>query len=189
MSNTKHPMTSDGGSGQRDAGERILGWGTFEAERFGTLWLSWSGGGLRSLSFHPPPYAEVDQREVPQSFTTPLRRYFEGDAEDFLTVPLDLRGTEFQMRVWQALRGIPWGQVRTYGGIAVDVGSPRAMRAVGQANHVNPIPIVVPCHRVVEAGHQLGGYGGGIARKCFLLELEGVRLHEGVVQPGQLELF
>jgi methylated-DNA-[protein]-cysteine S-methyltransferase len=63
------------------------------------------------------------------------------------------------------------------------------MRAVGQANHVNPVPIIVPCHRVVEAGHQLGGYGGGLERKQLLLELEGVRLHEGVVQPGQMELF
>jgi O-6-methylguanine DNA methyltransferase len=60
---------------------------------------------------------------------------------------------------------------------------------VGQANHVNPIPIIVPCHRVVEAGHHLGGYGGGLERKQLLLELEGVRFHEGVVQPGQMELF
>ncbi|MBW2224745.1 MAG: MGMT family protein, partial [Deltaproteobacteria bacterium] len=66
---------------------------------------------------------------------------------------------------------------------------PRAMRAVGQANHVNPVPVIVPCHRVVEAGHHLGGYGGGIERKQLLLELEGVRFHEGVVQPGQMELF
>ena len=63
------------------------------------------------------------------------------------------------------------------------------MRAVGQANHVNPVPIIVPCHRVVEAGHHLGGYGGGIERKQVLLGLEGVRFHEGVVQPGQMELF
>ena len=189
MSNTKHPTGSHGGLGQPDFDERIVGWGTFEAQRFGTLWVSWSARGLRALSFHPPPSAEADQREVPPEFAVPLQRYFEGEPEDFLAVPLDLRGTEFQLRVWRALRGIPWGQVRSYGGIAVDVGSPRAMRAVGQANHVNPVPILVPCHRVVEAGHQLGGYGGGIDRKRFLLELEGVRLHEGVVQPGQLELF
>ena len=120
---------------------------------------------------------------------TPLRRYFAGESEDFAAVPLDLRGTDFQLRVWAALREIPWGQVRTYGGIAQEIQSPRAMRAVGQANHVNPIPIIVPCHRVVEAGHHLGGYGGGVDRKQRLLELEGVRLHEGVVQPGQMELF
>ncbi len=168
---------------------RIVGSGVFDAPRFGTLWLAWSALGLRSLAFHPPKQGEAVERELPEAFASPLRRYFDGQREDFLEVPIDLRGTDFQVRVWHALRAIPWGQVRTYGGIATEVGSPRAMRAVGQANHVNAIPIVIPCHRVVEAGHQLGGYGGGTDRKRFLLELEGVRFHEGIVQPGQLELF
>ena len=126
---------------------------------------------------------------VPAVYAEPLSRYFDGQTEDFASVPLDLRGTDFQLRVWAALRNIPWGQVLTYGGVAREIHSPRAMRAVGQANHVNPIPIIVPCHRVVEAGHHLGGYGGGLERKQRLLELEGVRFHEGVVQPGQMELF
>ena len=167
----------------------VLGWGTLEAKGLGTLWLEWSAAGLLRLSFEPLDDTLADECSVPEMFNKPLGRYFDAEPEDFSAVPLDLRGTEFQVRVWNALREIPWGQVRTYGGIANTIQSPRAMRAVGQANHVNPIPIIVPCHRVVEAGHHLGGYGGGLERKQLLLELEGVRLHEGVVQPGQMELF
>lgn len=166
-----------------------VGWGTFEAEGLGTLWLAWSDEGLLRVSFDPLDDIMADEAPVPDVFATPLTRYFAGYPEDFAEVPLDLSGTDFQLRVWAALRAIPWGQVRTYGGIAQEIHSPRAMRAVGQANHVNPIPIIVPCHRVVEAGHHLGGYGGGVERKQLLLELEGVRFHEGVVQPGQMELF
>jgi len=167
----------------------VLGWGTLEAKGLGTLWLEWSDAGLLRLSFERLDDTLADEHPVPAMFADPLQRYFDAEPEDFATVPLDLRGTEFQIRVWSALREIPWGQVRTYGGIANSIQSPRAMRAVGQANHVNPIPIIVPCHRVVEAGHHLGGYGGGIERKQLLLALEGVRFHEGVVQPGQMELF
>jgi len=169
--------------------EPATGWGTFEAQGFGTLWLAWSDDGLLRISFDRFDDILADEAPVPETYAEPLSRYFDGEPEDFGDVPLDLRGTEFQLRVWGALRAIPWGQVRTYGGIAQQIQSPRAMRAVGQANHVNPVPIIVPCHRVVEAGHHLGGYGGGIERKQLLLELEGVRLHEGVVQPGQMELF
>lgn len=182
-------MPSDGTIANDPDQAPVIGWGQFEAEGFGTLWLAWSHRGLRRLDFHRIDDVDAKPTEVPSEFAAPLTRYFRGEQEDFGRVSLDLRGTEFQTRVWAALRRIPWGQVRTYGGIAHDIGSPRAMRAVGQANHVNPIPIIVPCHRVVEAGHQLGGYGGGPERKKHLLELERVRFHEGVVQPGQLELF
>jgi O-6-methylguanine DNA methyltransferase len=182
-------MTAEGNTGDRPHQEPATGWGTLEAKRLGTLWLAWSDRGLLRISFDRFSDIMADEAPVPPAYTEPLERYFEGEPEDFSGVPLDLRGTEFQLRVWAALREIPWGQVRTYGGIAQAIHSPRAMRAVGQANHVNPIPIVVPCHRVVEAGHHLGGYGGGLERKQLLLELEGVRLHEGVVQPGQMELF
>lgn len=164
-------------------------WGSLEAAGFGTLWLVWSEDGLLRLDFQLRDDLAARPADVPEVYREPLLRYFAGEPEDFATVPLDLRGTEFQLRVWEALRRIPWGQVRTYGGIAQDVGSPRAMRAVGQANHVNPVPVIVPCHRVVEAGHHLGGYGGGPERKTRLLALEGVQFHEGVVQPGQMELF
>lgn len=182
-------MTAEGITADPSNQAPVAGWGTFEVPGFGTLWLVWTEVGLLRISFHRANDVNAQQRDVPAQYAEPLARYFGGQQEDFGDVPLDVRGTDFQTRVWDALRKIPWGQVRTYGGIAQDVGSPRAMRAVGQANHVNAIPIVIPCHRVVEAGHHLGGFGGGTERKKFLLELEGVRLHEGIVQPGQLELF
>jgi O-6-methylguanine DNA methyltransferase len=182
-------MSAEGTTADQAHQAPVRGWGTFEARGLGSLWLAWTDEGLLELSFERLNRELADPKPVPAIFTEPLARYFEGEPEDFAKVPLDLRGTEFQLRVWNALREIPWGQVRTYGGVAQEIQSPRAMRAVGQANHVNPIPVIVPCHRVVEAGHQLGGYGGGLDRKQLLLELEGVRFHEGVVQPGQLELF
>jgi methylated-DNA-[protein]-cysteine S-methyltransferase len=182
-------MTAEGNTRDATDQEPTIGWGTFDAKGLGTLWLAWSNRGLLRLSFERLGDVVADEAPVPAAYSEPLTRYFDGEPEDFADVPLDLRGTDFQLRVWAALREIPWGQVRTYGGIAQEVHSPRAMRAVGQANHVNPVPIVVPCHRVVEAGHHLGGYGGGLERKQLLLELEGVRFHEGVVQPGQMELF
>lgn len=182
-------MTSNGTTGEARHQEPPSAWGAFEAVGLGTLWLAWTDRGLVRLAYERFNDIVADPASVPAVFTDPLTRYFEGEPEDFAGLPLDLRGTDFQLRVWSALRDIPWGQVRTYGGIAQQVQSPRAMRAVGQANHLNPIPIIVPCHRVVEAGHHLGGYGGGVERKRLLLELEGVRFHEGVVQPGQMELF
>jgi methylated-DNA-[protein]-cysteine S-methyltransferase len=102
---------------------------------------------------------------------------------------VDLRGTPFQVRVWEALRKIERGNVRSYAGIAADVLSPRAMRAVGAANAANPIAIVVPCHRVVGTGLGIGGYSGGLPMKRRLLTLEGVRVDAGKVIPGQLELW
>jgi len=182
-------MTAEGNTRDATHQQPATGWGTFQARGLGTLWLAWNDTGLIRVSFERLDDVIADEAPVPELYAAPLARYFDGEPEDFARVPLDLSGTEFQLRVWAALREIPWGQVRTYGGIAQQIQSPRAMRAVGQANHVNPIPIIVPCHRVVEAGHHLGGYGGGVERKQLLLELEGVKLHEGVVQPGQLELF
>jgi methylated-DNA-[protein]-cysteine S-methyltransferase len=118
-----------------------------------------------------------------------LERYFAGEPVDPVAIPVDLHGTEFQRKVWTALRQIPRGRVRTYQGVGADVGSPRAMRAVGMANSKNPIPIVVPCHRVVEVGNRLGGYTSGIERKIRLLELEGVKVEGDLVLPGQLGLL
>ncbi len=182
-------MTAEGNTGDAPHQEAATGWGTFEARGLGTLWLAWNDSGLLRLSFERFDDVLADEAEVPAIYAEPLTRYFDGQPEDFARVPLRLYGTDFQLRVWNALRDIPWGQVRTYGGVAQEIHSPRAMRAVGQANHVNPLPIIVPCHRVVEAGHHLGGYGGGVERKQKLLEVEGVRFHEGIVQPGQMELF
>ena len=100
-----------------------------------------------------------------------LEEYFAGKRKQF-DLPLSLWGTEFQRQVWAALRDIPYGETRSYGQIAQAVGRPKAVRAVGMANHRNPISIIVPCHRVVGADGSLTGYGGGLAAKEFLLALE-----------------
>jgi methylated-DNA-[protein]-cysteine S-methyltransferase len=100
-----------------------------------------------------------------------LHAYFAGELTDF-DIELDLRGTEFQQRVWKALLTIPYGETRSYGEIAEQIGAPGCARAVGLANGHNPIAIVVPCHRVIGANGSLTGYGGGLDRKRSLLELE-----------------
>ncbi|MCW5978663.1 MAG: methylated-DNA--[protein]-cysteine S-methyltransferase [Bryobacteraceae bacterium] len=100
-----------------------------------------------------------------------LRAYF-GRARREFELPLDLRGTEFQLKVWRALRGIPYGERRSYRDIARAIGSAAATRAVGAANGRNPVAIVVPCHRVIAADGSLGGYAGGLRVKEMLLELE-----------------
>jgi methylated-DNA-[protein]-cysteine S-methyltransferase len=102
-----------------------------------------------------------------------LRRYFAGETVDFGALPLSVNsGTDFERAVWKALSAIPYGEMRTYGQIAAEVGEPDAARAVGTACNRNPLPIVVPCHRVVGADGKLVGFGGGVWRKKILLELE-----------------
>ena len=100
-----------------------------------------------------------------------LRAYFDGTLREF-DLPLAPRGTEFQNRVWSALREIPYGQTCSYRDIAESIGAPKAVRAVGLANGRNPISVIVPCHRVVGANGALTGYGGGLPNKQLLLELE-----------------
>lgn len=102
-----------------------------------------------------------------------LAEYFQGKRRAF-DLPLAPQGTPFQLRVWNELAKVPWGTVVTYGELAVRVGSPKACRAVGQANHNNPLPIFLPCHRVVGANGSLTGYAGGLDVKQWLLQLEGV---------------
>jgi methylated-DNA-[protein]-cysteine S-methyltransferase len=113
-----------------------------------------------------------------------LAAYFAGELTDF-DVPLEPGGTPFQRKVWMALRAIPYGQTVTYGQLAARLGAPGSSRAVGLANGRNPISIVVPCHRVIGADGSLTGYGGGLPRKRFLLDLE--RAAAG--RPGELALF
>ena len=100
-----------------------------------------------------------------------LAAYFAGELKKF-TVPLDLAGTQFERQVWAQLRKIPYGQTKSYGEIARALGKPGASRAVGRANGANYISIIIPCHRVIEAGGGLRGYGGGLPRKKYLLDLE-----------------
>jgi methylated-DNA-[protein]-cysteine S-methyltransferase len=152
----------------------------------GLLLLVRSERGLRYLDFlerrslkrafagHAP--AVPDAEWVPsllelKPVVDQLESYFCGTTTRF-DLPLDLAGTEFQLKTWRALRAIPYGQTRTYGQIGKALGQPGAARAVGLANHQNPVPIVVPCHRVVGADGSLTGYGGGLPRKRRLLELE-----------------
>jgi methylated-DNA-[protein]-cysteine S-methyltransferase len=98
-------------------------------------------------------------------------RYFRGEREDF-DLPLAPRGTAFQVAVWQALRKIPYGSVTTYRWVAEQVGNPQATRAVGAANGKNPLPIVIPCHRVIGSNGTLTGFGGGLEVKQRLIALE-----------------
>jgi methylated-DNA-[protein]-cysteine S-methyltransferase len=161
------------------------------------LWLAWNERALVQVSWegtqlgaaatlgpdHPPVVA------IPGAYSSVLRAYLAGEAVDPAQLPVEFAGTPFQAKVWQALRGIGRGQVKSYAAIANAVGSPRAMRAVGSANGKNPLAIVVPCHRVVETGMRLGGYTGGLHLKRFLLDLEGVRTTDDVVKPGQLDLL
>ncbi len=103
-----------------------------------------------------------------------LREYFAGARRDFSDVTLVPSGTDFQMRVWQALYDIPFGETRSYGDIARAIDNPKGVRAVGLANGRNPIPIIVPCHRVIGANGTLTGFGGGLPTKKWLLEHEGI---------------
>jgi len=115
-----------------------------------------------------------------------LNEYFAGERRKF-TVPLDLRGSDFQKECWHELLRIPYGKTRSYAEIAQTVGRPNAYRAVGQANHYNPVAIVVPCHRVLAAGTMLGGYGGGLPTKAFLLRLEGAKFRDDSVAERRQE--
>jgi methylated-DNA-[protein]-cysteine S-methyltransferase len=111
----------------------------------------------------------------PSAARRSLEAYFEGELDAVAGLPTATNGTEFQRTVWDALRGIPVGQTMSYGELAVRIGRPTAARAVGLANGANPIPIVVPCHRVIGANASLTGFGGGLERKRWLLAHERAR--------------
>jgi len=146
----------------------------------GTLLVSASPTGVTSIGFvgggdHAAVAAVADptaERHVAAAVLQ-LDEYFAGRRREF-DLPLDLRGTPFQVLAWQALLRIPFGATVTYGEQAAMIGRPGAARAVGSANGRNPVPIVVPCHRVLAAGSALGGYSSGLDVKRSLLALEGV---------------
>lgn len=121
---------------------------------------------------------ELRPRRDPHGLATALRSYFAGRLDAIDVLGVDPGGTAFQRTVWDELRRIPCGRTVSYSGLAARIGSPRAVRAVGLANGRNPVAIVVPCHRVIAADGSLHGYGGGLDRKRWLLEHEGVRLAE-----------
>jgi methylated-DNA-[protein]-cysteine S-methyltransferase len=142
----------------------------------GLLTLAGRNGRLMHLRMVDQTYEpshdgwERDDAAFPEAVGQ-LQAYFAGDLFDF-DLDLDMVGTPFQRRVWQALVSIPYGETRSYGEIAAQIGSPGAFRAVGLANGHNPIGIIVPCHRVIGANGSLTGYGGGLDRKRALLALE-----------------
>jgi O-6-methylguanine DNA methyltransferase len=138
---------------------------TFPADPFSLCeaWAQrWLGGARRA----------PDTRRL-ADLSGQLTAYLDGSLTEF-SVPLDLRGTPFQRRVWQALLTIPHGQTRSYAALAAAIGLPGAVRAVGTANGANPVPVIVPCHRVIGSDGTLTGYGGGLPLKQYLLQLEGV---------------
>jgi methylated-DNA-[protein]-cysteine S-methyltransferase len=144
------------------------------------LRLASSDAGLRTIEFSPD--RAIDGRRnaahpLLRETERQLRAYFAGELREF-DLALDMAGTEFQRRVWYALLKIPYGETRSYSDIARGIGAPSAVRAVGAANGANPIPIVVPCHRVIGAGGKLVGYGGGLPLKQRLLALERGSLFE-----------
>ncbi|MHC1786079.1 MAG: methylated-DNA--[protein]-cysteine S-methyltransferase [Christensenellales bacterium] len=134
-------------------------------------------GQLRSLDFvDQPPFGLILQEgELMMQVRRQLAEYFSGKLRHF-SLPLAPVGTPFQQQVWAALREIPYGQTRSYRDIARAIGKPSAMRAVGGANHRNPIAVITPCHRVIGADGTLVGYGGGLDRKRALLALESAAL-------------
>ena len=138
----------------------------------GKLTLVTTGKGLSAVSFGAkvPPNGIVDE-QANRVYVDQLSEYFAGKRTKF-DLSLDLKGTDFQLSVWRALLKIPYGETRTYGEIAKSLGKPGAARAVGMANHDNPVAVVVPCHRVVGHDGSLTGYAGGLHLKQALLSLE-----------------
>lgn len=159
----------------------------------GPLQLATSNAGITGIYMHEPTHpprpedlgiqlASPTEHPILAQCASELEQYFAGQRTVF-SVPLDAHGTEFQQRVWDKLVSIPFGQSRSYGELAIQLGDAKLTRAVGTANGRNPISIVVPCHRVIGADGSLTGYAGGLERKLFLLRLE------GIVPPAEDTLF
>ncbi|MBR1189478.1 methylated-DNA--[protein]-cysteine S-methyltransferase [Bradyrhizobium sp. AUGA SZCCT0160] len=166
---------------------------TFHLDRLQTpigtaLLVTDAGGLLRALDWeeHGPrikellrlQYGPVDLKEAqsPKELKTALTAYFKGDLDRLNAIKWRVAGTPFQQKVWTALPKIPAGTTMSYGALAAMLNAPKAMRAVGHANGSNPISVVVPCHRLIGANGALVKYGGGLERKRWLLEHEGVML-------------
>jgi methylated-DNA-[protein]-cysteine S-methyltransferase len=125
----------------------------------------------------------LKEKRAPTTIREALAAYFNGDLDSLRTIKWRIGGTPFQRKVWTALVKIPPGTTLSYGALAAQLGSPRAMRAVGHANGANPISVVIPCHRLIGADGSLVKYGGGLERKRWLLMHEGVTLTPQAVPP------
>ena len=137
---------------------------------FGPIQIGYENGFVQSIQCCETEFPHAPST-VSDLAASQLREYFAGSRKTF-DFPCELRGTSFQLAVWEALRRIPYGQTRTYGQIAAAIGRPKASRAVGMACHRNPLWIVVPCHRVVGSSGALTGYAGGLSMKRMLLGME-----------------
>lgn len=137
---------------------------------FGPIQIGYENGFVQSIQCCETEFPHAPS-PVSDLAASQLREYFAGSRKTF-DFPCELRGTSFQLAVWEALRRIPYGQTRTYGQIAAAIGRPKASRAVGMACHRNPLWIVVPCHRVVGSSGALTGYAGGLSMKRMLLDME-----------------
>ncbi len=136
----------------------------------------------RLQTFFAAPYVKVAEDPLLAQVRQALSEYFSGKRQDF-TLPLRLAGTPFQVQVWEALRTIPYGKTVSYKALAERVGRPQAVRAVAAANGANAIGIIIPCHRVIASDGSLGGYGGGLRAKKWLLQ------REGALSDGTADFF
>jgi len=138
----------------------------------GPLYLEFSGNFLIGISFIKPSAVSFKESALPESFKKELVSYFDGTGTCFNQRIKFLIGTDFEKKVWNSLKEIPFGETRTYKWVAEKVGNPSAARAVGRALSKNPIPIVIPCHRVIESDGSIGGYSSGVDTKRRLLDME-----------------
>lgn len=136
----------------------------------GLLKLQTSEKGLKKIEYTSNA-GKINSTAILDQAIEQLDEYFEGDRDAF-DLPLDIKGTKFQVQVWKELTKIPFGKTISYAQLATRIGNPKAVRAVGNANGQNPLPIIIPCHRVIASDGSLGGYSGGLANKQFLLNLE-----------------
>jgi methylated-DNA-[protein]-cysteine S-methyltransferase len=143
---------------------------TFLKHKFGYLEIIGDSNGVSAIDF----VSEALHQETPECLVdakTQLADYFDGQRKVF-TFKINLNGTEFQEKCWQALRTIAYGDTASYKEIAIKIGNEKASRAVGMANNKNKLPIVIPCHRIIGSNNKLVGYRGGLELKKYLLELE-----------------
>jgi len=145
---------------------------TFYVSPIGTIEIVGSAEHILELNFvERESKGDTRLTDCLEACVEQIDEYFKGNRKEF-SVPLQTEGSEFQQKVWRQLERIPYGAVASYGDVARAIGRPTACRAVGSANHSNPIAIIIPCHRVIGADGSLTGYGGGLWRKEWLLNLE-----------------
>ncbi|NMA22488.1 MAG: methylated-DNA--[protein]-cysteine S-methyltransferase [Spirochaetales bacterium] len=137
----------------------------------GTMIIAADDEAIVALDFSEEELSSSFETDLLLQAKNQLDEYYRGERKTF-SLPLKANGTVFQERVWQALLTIPYAETRSYGEIAAQIGNPKASRAVGMANNRNPISIIIPCHRVIGSDGKLVGYGGGMHRKVWLLDLE-----------------